>query len=423
MQENKVKGGEIPTIVSIDPHKDIVGQKKCHNRWHHEIPFVASLSPLDVFKVETHEWTGGQIKNTDDADDIKNVDLTRIHNLSGPFEIKGASPGDVLVVDILDVTPFPHCTWGFTGIFELENGGGLFAKDLNSKACKAIWDFQGIYATSRHIPGVRFAGIPHPGLIGTMPSKELLETWNKREGGLIAKHGDCVPAVALPPNPVGAYVGQDLPDDVRERIYREGCRTIPGREHGGNCDIKNLSRGSRCFFPVFVEGAGLSLGDLHFSQGDGELSFCGAIEMAGITTLKVDVIKGGMEKFAMTMPIFLPSPIDPIYAEKLVFEGIGVDLHNGTGEQGNMDATMAFKTAARNTIAFLGKLGYTVEQSILLLSAAPVDAHVAAIVDSPNACVTMALPVAIFERDIRPHPDGYEKKDYGQCAIRSDGVV
>lgn len=67
--------------------------------------------------------------------------------------------------------------------------------------------------------------------------------------------------------------------------------------------------------------------------------------------------------------------------QQLVFEGIGVDLHNGTGEQGNMDATMAFKTAARNTIAFLGKLGYTREQAILLLSAAPVDAHVAAVVE------------------------------------------
>lgn len=77
----------------------------------------------------------------------------------------------------------------------------------------------------------------------------------------------------------------------------------------------------------------------------------------------------------------MPSPIDPVYSEKLVFEGIGVDLHNGTGEQFNMDATVAFKTAARNTIDFLGKLGYTKEQAILLLSAAPVDAHVAAVVE------------------------------------------
>lgn len=36
----------------------------------------------------------------------------------------------------------------------------------------------------------------------------------------------------------------------------------------GMIQIKNLSRGSRCYFPVFVDGANLSVGDLHFSQGD-----------------------------------------------------------------------------------------------------------------------------------------------------------
>lgn len=72
--------------------------------------------------------------------------------------------------------------WGYTGVFELENGGGLFSKDFQTRAAKvriylfrfdpyrslsplssqAIWDFEGIYASSRHIPGVRFAGICHP---------------------------------------------------------------------------------------------------------------------------------------------------------------------------------------------------------------------------------------------------------------------
>ena len=37
---------------------------------------------------------------------------------------------------------------------------------------------------------------------------------------------------------------------------------------------------------VFVEGAKLSMGDMHFSQGDGEVSFCGAIEMSGFLELK-----------------------------------------------------------------------------------------------------------------------------------------
>jgi formamidase len=40
------------------------------------------------------------------------------------------------------------------------------------------------------------------------------------------------------------------------------------------------------YFPVFVEGANLSMGDMHFSQGDGEVSFCGAIEMTGFLELK-----------------------------------------------------------------------------------------------------------------------------------------
>jgi formamidase len=40
-----------------------------------------------------------------------------------------------------------------------------------------------------------------------------------------------------------------------------------------NQDIKNLSRGSRIFMPVYVDGGKLSGGDLHFSQGDGEITF------------------------------------------------------------------------------------------------------------------------------------------------------
>jgi hypothetical protein len=72
-----------------------------------------------------------------------------------------------------------------------------------------------------------------------------------------------------------------LEGEARDRAAQEGARTAPPRENGGNQDIKNLSRGSRTFMPVYVEGANLSVGDLHFSQGDGEITFCGAIEMGG----------------------------------------------------------------------------------------------------------------------------------------------
>ncbi|KAF9450484.1 Acetamidase/Formamidase [Macrolepiota fuliginosa MF-IS2] len=437
-----------PTVIKVDPFVPADKQKGLHNRWHPDIPPVASVKPGQTFKVECvgmsrvggalgvqaydriSDWTGGQIGNNDSSDDVKNVDLTKVHNLSGPIAVEGAEPGDCLVVDILDVTPFEKMPWGFTGVFELENGGGLFAREFQSRACKAIWDLNGVFASSRHIPGVRFAGVSHPGLIGTAPSHELLAKWNKREGELIAAHKDAVPPVAYPPEPIGTHVGQDLPKEVLERIRKEGARTIPGREHGGNCDIKNLSKGSRCYFPVFISGANLSVGDLHFSQGDVQMSFCGAIEMAGIITFTTSIIKGGIEKFGLKQPIFLPSPVDPMYSQKLVFEGLSVDI-NGDGKQYNMDAyvcvavnrTVAYKQAALNAISYLQKLGYTREQAYLLLSAAPIESHVGAIVDSPNACVTLAVPTGIFENDILPRPEGLLKHNYGQCAIRSDGVL
>ncbi|TFK87168.1 Acetamidase/Formamidase [Polyporus arcularius HHB13444] len=420
----RINSVPIKTLIEVDPFIPADEQQGIHNRWHPDIPPVATVKPGEVFKVQCVDWTGAQIGNNDTSDDIRDVDLSKVHNLSGPVAVEGTEPGDCLVVDILDVAPFDKMPWGYTGIFELNNGGGLFAQEFQSRAAKAIWDFHGVYATSRHIPGVRFAGVSHPGLIGTAPSQDLLDTWNKREKELIDAHPGAVPPVAFPPQAEGAYVGQtDIADDVRKKIYAEGARTIPGREHGGNCDIKNLSKGSRCYFPVFVKGANLSVGDLHFSQGDGEMSFCGAIEMAGIITFSCSIIKGGVEKLGLKQPIFLPSPVDPLYSAKIIFEGISVDYH-GDGRQYNMDATVAYKQAALNAIAYLQKLGYTRQQAYLLLSAAPVESHVGAIVDSPNACVTLVLPLGIFEDDILPKATDpvLPFKNRGECALRSDGV-
>ena len=75
------------------------------------MPFVDTIKNNEVVKIECVDWTGGQIKNDDSADDVKNVDLTKVHYLSGPFEIETAEPGDVLLVEIQDVQPIE--SWGF----------------------------------------------------------------------------------------------------------------------------------------------------------------------------------------------------------------------------------------------------------------------------------------------------------------------
>ena len=48
---------------------------------------VGTVKVGEVFRVETVDWTNGQIKDNDSADDIKNVDLTCDHNISGPISV------------------------------------------------------------------------------------------------------------------------------------------------------------------------------------------------------------------------------------------------------------------------------------------------------------------------------------------------
>lgn len=387
------------TLFKVDLTKPMRDQEMPgHNRWHPDIPPVASVKPGEVFRIECKDWTDGQIKNDDNPNDIRDIDLSVVHVLSGPIRVEGAQPGDILVVDILDIGALPGDEWGFTGIFAKENGGGFLTEHF-PKANKAIWDFQGIYTTSRHIPGVHFAGITHPGLIGCAPSHELLAKWNKRERDLVATDPNRVPPLATLPNPENAVLGTLKGSDF-EKAAAEAARTVPPREHGGNCDIKNLSRGSKIYFPVYVDGAKLSMGDIHFSQGDGEITFCGAIEMSGYIDLHVDIIKGGMDKYGMVNPIFKPGPVEPRYSEYLVFEGISVDEFEG--KQYYMDAHIAYRRACLNAIEYLKKFGFTGEQAYLLLSCAPVEGRVSGIVDIPNVCCTVAIPTEIFENNILP---------------------
>jgi formamidase len=404
---------KLETLISVDVNKKPNEQPvPLHNRWHPDIPAVRTVEPGAQFRIECLDWTGGQIKNNDSADDVLKIDLNQVHYLSGPIAVRGAEPGDILVVDIMDIGPLPGHEWGYTGIFAKENGGS-FLTDHFPNAAKAIWDLQGAYAQSRHIPGVKFAGIAHPGLIGVAPSRELLTRWNKRETDLFKTNPTRVPALACLPDVHGALVGQLKGADA-DRVAREAARTVPPRENGGNGDITCLARESRIYFPVYVKDALLSMGDLHFSEGDGEISFCGAIEMAGFISLKVDIIKGGATHYNLQQPIFKKTAaVENPYSNFLVFEGISVDEKD---KQYYMDASMSFQRACLNAIDYLKKFGYTGEQACILLSAAPVEARIKAIVDIPNCCATIAIPTEIFDFDLVPSHHGPTKKNRGDVA-------
>jgi len=188
---------------------------------------------------------------------------------------------------------------------------------------------------------------------------------------------------------------------------------VPARENGGNHDIKNFTRGSRVYYPVHVAGAMLSGGDLHFSQGDGEITFCGAIEMAGWLHLKVDIIKDGVAKYGIKNPVFKPSPITPNYKDYLIFEGISVDEE---GKQHYLDVHIAYRQACLNAIEYLKKFGYSGEQAYLLLGSAPIEGRISGVVDIPNACCSLYLPTGIFDFDIRPTKEAPQTAPRGAAA-------
>ena len=403
------------TLIKVDLTKSAYENDMIHNRWHPDIPMACWVKPGDEFVLETYDWTGGFIKNDDSADDVRDIDLSIVHFLSGPVGVHGAEPGDLLVVDLLDIGTKAESQWGFNGFFSKQNGGG-FLTDEYPEASKAIWDFRGQDATSRHIPGVRYTGITHPGLFGTAPSADLLAEWNRREQALIDTDPDRVPPLALPPLEDGVLAGT-LTGDALAKVGREGARTVPARENGGNHDIKNFTRGSTVYYPVHVDGANLSGGDLHFSQGDGEITFCGAIEMGGFIDFGVDLIKDGMNKYGIhTNPVFLPGRVEPRYSEFMSFIGISVD---GEGTNHYMNATVAYHRACLNAIAYLKTFGYTGQQAYLLLGSAPIEGRISGIVDIPNACCSLYVPTEIFDFDIRPTKDGPTPGDRGSHATTS----
>lgn len=409
----------MPEVVfPLDSRKKFTEQRIVgHNRWHPDVPALVQVNPGDVFRVHCREWFDGAIHNNDSADDILHAPLASVHVLSGPIAVRGAKPGDLLIVDILDVGPIPQEDsgplagqgWGYTGVFATGNGGGFLTEQFPD-AYKVIWDFRGGVATSRHVPHVSFTGIVHPGLMGTAPSASLLAKWNAREGALIATDPNRVPPLALPPLPDSAILGNLRGDDF-DRVAREAARTAPPRENGGNQDIKNLTKGSRVFYPVFVDDAKLSMGDLHFSQGDGEITFCGAIEMGGFMDLHVDIIEDGMDKYGVQEnAVFMPGRTDPQYSEWLAFSGTSVTLD---GEQRYLDSHLSYQRACLHAIDYLQKFGYSDIQAYMILGAAPIEGRLSGVVDIPNSCSTVYIPTEIFDFNVRPGKDGPQRIDPG----------
>lgn len=158
-----------------------------------------------------------------------------INPVTGPVFVEGAHPGDALAVTIHEIR-LKDCGWSMS----LPGVGALRERMGEAVVSRRIpIDSAGVHLTDRHVVAPR----PMIGCIGTAPAEGTNST--------------VMPSYAL----------------------------------GGNMDVTEARPGSTLYLPVEVEGALLSIGDIHAIMSEGESSFI-AIEAEGVAVVSVDVVPG-----------------------------------------------------------------------------------------------------------------------------------
>ncbi|MCG8358180.1 MAG: acetamidase/formamidase family protein [Kiloniellales bacterium] len=368
----------------------------CFNRYHPDIPAVARAKPGDVIVLGTRDALDSGLNLDSTAADVTALDLNLVHPMTGPVFIEGAERGDVLAVTLLDIEPDQY---GYTVIVP----GFGFLRDIYTEPHIVNWRLSRLAAVSDQMPGIKIPYAAFLGSVGVLPGAPEVEAWLARENALGAAGG-----IALPPQPIG---GQPAAVCGPEGSAKDTClRTIPPRENGGNMDVKQMQVGTTLLLPCFVEGCGLFAGDVHYAQGDGEVSGT-AIEMGAKVTLVTEVLKGkGSE---VTAPQFrgqgqlkqlAPSAFHATVGFPLKAKGTippflsYIDSEKITDlENLSEDLTLAARNALIDMIDYIvANHGLDKEQAYILSSVA-VDLRIGQVVDVPNYTVSAILPLTVFE--------------------------
>ncbi len=175
----------------------------------------------------------------------RTFDVDGPHVVTGPIEIRGACPGDVLAITVVDTVPrVPY------GVVSNRHGRGAlpgeFPRAAGPLSVFADLDPQDLsWARIAYGPGdsrtARFPIAPFLGIMGVATATE------------------------------------------------DRAHSVPPGRHGGNIDINLLTAGATLYLPVQVPGALAYVGDPHFAQGDGEVALT-ALEASLRATVRFEVI-------------------------------------------------------------------------------------------------------------------------------------
>lgn len=168
---------------------------------------------------------------------------------TGPFYIEGAEPGDVVAVHLRHI--WPNRDHGYSGCGVSSNVVDPdYVRDIPGEGERSIWSID-----------------LERGTATLVKPKLTIDPFQIRLDPMLGAFG----------------------------VAPEGGQAISARtsgRHGGNMDYRGFKAGATAYFPVFVEGALLHVGDGHGAQADGEILGRG-IEVSVDVKFTVELIKGG----------------------------------------------------------------------------------------------------------------------------------
>jgi len=157
---------------------------------------------------------------------------------------------------------------------------------------------------------------------------------------------------------------------------------MPPRKNGGNMDIKQLTRDSTLYLPVWMPGALFSVGDGHGAQGDGEVCVT-AVEMRAQVTLRFGLQRGR----------HLPEP------QLRTTRRLAAGTNTGPWFATTAHGPDLFASSQRAVLHMIDHLvrerGFSREEAYIICSVAA-DLKISEIVDAPNWIVSAFIPESIF---------------------------
>ena len=353
-----------------------------HNRFNQDIPAAITVQEGEAVQFLCRDALDiGTAARSLTPDGILTLDLAKVHPLTGPVSIEGAEPGDMLEVEILDVAPLVD--FGYVTIGPVL---GLFGS-LQPDILAPFHAFTEASQLSDPTPGKVTGAIPDNQPFNTGAPFVQIFTFSKGQNtGFASFVGKDTGRKAR--IPIAPFMGVYGVAPLRKGMYRTVPPNVSGGM-GGNTDIKQFTKGSKLYYPVYVKGAKFSVGDGHMAQGDGEVCVTAIETLMGVTC-RFKVFKNTIiESPQAIVPLANPSDfaLTPEMRAKGFYQttGVGPDLMS--------DA----KHAVRAMIEWLVRdQGLSLHEAYAICSVAG-DLKISEIVDVPNWVVSMTVPRGIFE--------------------------